>query len=373
MKDGADTLTGHLKGKLGGFSLDVNFEMPMRGVTALFGPSGSGKTTILRCIAGLLKVEGSLVVGGSVWQDDTQRIFRKPHTRPIGYVFQEASLFSHLTVRKNLMYPVQRLSALQKNPDLVFDDVVSLLGVGALLDRNPDGLSGGERQRVAIGRALLSQPRVLLMDEPLSALDRGAKEEILPYLEALHESLDIPILYVSHDIGEASRLADRMIVLSKGEVVAEGSIDDVLQRLDLRPETGRFEAGVVLKAKVSSLNADYQTTRLDLDGQTITIPGADLPVGQEIRLRIRARDVSLATEKPVGISIRNILSGTISEIVEETDSAFAETLIDIGGSRIRARITREALAEMQLQSGMPVYALVKSVSFDRRTMVALRG
>lgn len=373
MTNTAGSLSGYFHGALGAFSLDVDFTMPMRGVTALFGPSGSGKTTILRCIAGLSRMQGRLHVDGSIWQDDEDRIFRKPHARSIGYVFQEASLFPHLSVRKNLLYATQRNSTDSFSRSLAFDDVVDLLGAGALLDRDPGSLSGGERQRVAIGRALLSQPRILLMDEPLSALDRGAKEDILPYLESLHETLEIPILYVSHDIGEASRLADRMIVLSKGRVAAEGSIDDVLQRLDLRPETGRFEAGVVLRARVASTKATYQTTQLDLAGQNITIPGVDLPVGQEIRLRIRARDVALATERPQGISIRNILSGVIDEIVEEPNSAFAETLINLGGPRIRARITREALSEMKLQTGMPIFALIKSVSFDRRTMVALRG
>ncbi len=369
----AESLTGSFRGSLGDFSLDVRIDMPMRGVTALFGPSGSGKTTILRCVAGLSRMAGHLTVGGSVWQDDDNGVFRKPHTRAIGYVFQEASLFPHLSVRQNMLYAAKGRTSGESVRGLAFDDVVDFLGARSLLDRNPAGLSGGERQRVAIGRALLSQPRLLLMDEPLSALDRGAKEEILPYLESLHEALDVPVLYVSHDIGEASRLADRMIVLSKGRIAAEGTIDDVLQRLDLRPETGRFEAGVILRAKVISNNPDFLTTQLDLQGQSLTIPGTDLPAGQEIRIRIRARDVALATERPVGISIRNVLSGTIDEIVEEQDSAFAETLIDLGGPRLRVRITRDALAELQLTVGMPVYALIKSVSFDRRTMVAVRG
>lgn len=373
MTVGPEMLQGSFKGSLGSFSLDVDIGMPMRGVTALFGPSGSGKTTILRCVAGLSRMAGRLTVGDAVWQDDAGRVFRKPHKRPIGYVFQEASLFPHLSVRQNMLYAAKRKPVGEATNGLAFDDVVDLLGAGDLLDRDTSSLSGGERQRVAIGRALLSQPRVLLMDEPLSALDRGAKDEILPYLESLHETLDVPILYVSHDIGEASRLADRMIVLSKGRVAAEGTIDDVLQRLDLRPETGRFEAGVILRARVVSNNPDFLTTQLDLQGQTLTIPGTELPIGQDIRVRIRARDVALATERPVGISFRNILSGSIDEIVEEQDSAFAELLIDLGGQRLRARITRDALSELQLKVGMPVYALIKSVSFDRRAMVATRG
>lgn len=340
----------------------------MRGITALFGASGSGKTTVLRCMAGLQRLRGRLTVGPDVWQDDSTNIFRKAHRRPVGYVFQEASLFPHLSVRRNLLFGARRGTPDHANGSLDFDDIVALLDVGHLLDRSPAALSGGERQRVAVGRALLSQPRLLLMDEPLSALDRSTKDELLPYFETLHQELSIPILYVSHDIGEVVQLADRMVVLAGGRTVAEGPIVDILERLDLQPATGRFEASVVLTARVSAQDATYHLTRLDHHGQIVTIPSVDVPVGEEVRLRVRARDVALSNEKPSAMSIRNIFAGTVVEVREEPDTAFAETLVDIGGGRLRARITREAVADLALAPGNPVYALVKSISFDRRTL-----
>ncbi|MDJ0948319.1 MAG: molybdenum ABC transporter ATP-binding protein [Alphaproteobacteria bacterium] len=371
MTDGAATIDAKFAGTLGSFSLDLAFEAPMRGITALFGPSGCGKTTVLRCMAGLNRLPGRLSVGGEAWQDDAQGMFRKPHQRPIGYVFQEASLFPHLSVRRNLFYGSRRAERNGGRGVLASQDVIDLLGIGHLLDRAPTALSGGERQRVAVGRALLSQPRLLLMDEPLSGLDRMTKEEILPYLEALHNSLSIPIIYVSHDIGEVARLADRVILLSAGRRVADGPVTDILERLDLQPATGRFEAGVVLTARVVEQDAAYSLTRLDHHGQSIALPFVDIGVGEEVRLRIRARDVSLATRKPEGISIRNVLSGTIVEIVEEPRTAFAEALVDIGGGRLRARLTREAVSDLGLEVGMPVFALIKSISFDRRSLSAV--
>ena len=337
----------------------------MRGVTAIFGPSGCGKTTVLRCVAGLSRMAGRLRVGEHVWQDDATGIFRKPYQRSVGYVFQEASLFPHLTVRHNLKYGARRAGRRRAVSALRFADVVELLGIGALLERGPASLSGGERQRVAVGRALLSQPRLLLMDEPLSGLDHGAKEEILPYFEALHETLSVPILYVSHDLREVARLADTMVVLASGRKVCDGPIHEILERLDLSPWDGDFETGVVLYARVAAQDQQFRMTRLDHHGQAISIPAADLRLGEEVRLRIRSRDVALATAKPQDISVRNVLSGTIIEIAEDPETAFAEVLVDIGGGRLRARITRDASAELGLASGKPVYALVKSISFDR--------
>ncbi len=339
----------------------------MRGITAIFGPSGCGKTTVLRCMAGLSRMAGRLRVGEEVWQDDGTGVFRKPYERSVGYVFQEASLFPHLSVRKNLEYGAGRAGRSRPASVLRFDDVVELLGIAGLLERWPAALSGGERQRVAVGRALLSQPRLLLMDEPLSGLDHGAKEEILPYFEALHETLSIPILYVSHDLREVARLADTMVVLSAGKQVCDGPIQEILERLDLSPWDGDFETGVVLHARVAAQDREFRMTRLDHQGQLISIPAADLKLGEEVRLRIRSRDVALATAKPQGTSVRNILSGKITEIVEDPETAFAEVLVDIGGGRLRARITRDASAELGLAKGKPVYALIKSISFDRPT------
>lgn len=357
------------KGAVGDFNLDVAFNAPLSGVTALFGASGCGKTTILRCIAGLHRMPGRLTVNGRVWQDDENNLFRPPHKRRIGYVFQEPSLFSHLDVRQNLEYGAKRAPR-NDNPSqaLAFSDVVDLLGMGQLLDRAPAKLSGGERQRVALGRALLSQPRLLLMDEPLSALDRSTKDEILTYLEILNWELQIPVLYVSHDIAEVTRLSDRMVVLSRGGKIAEGSVGEIMERLDLQPMTGRFEAGVVLTARVTAHDDEFKLTRLNLCGQPLKVPTIDVPIGTDIRLRVRARDVSLAARRPEGLSIRNVLSGTVIDLLEEGSTAFAETLIDIGGARLRCRTTREAVAELNLTKGSAVHALIKSVTFDRRSL-----
>ena len=362
---GPDAIEARFEGSLGEFDLDVSFRAPMLGITAIFGPSGCGKTTILRCLAGLRHLPGQLRVGGQVWQDDSERIFRKPYQRSVGYVFQEASLFPHLSVRRNLLYGTQRRSRAQTQPVLGFDDVIDLLGIANLVERSPGDLSGGERQRVAIGRALLSQPRLLLMDEPLAGLDQGTKEEILPYLEALHQELSVPIVYVSHDIREVARLADTMIVLSRGRNVCSGSVHEVLERMDLDLGNDLYETGVVLRARVSDQDPSLRMTRLDHHGQEIVIPAADFRPGDEVRLRIRARDVALATAKPESISVRNILSGTVERVVEDPETAFAEVLVGIGGGRLRARVTRDAVDDLALVEGTPVFALVKSITFDR--------
>ncbi len=362
---GPDVIAARFEGSLGAFDLAVAFDAPMRGITAIFGPSGCGKTTILRCVAGLRHLPGELRVGDQVWQDDSERVYCKPYHRSVGYVFQEASLFPHLSVRSNLLYGYQRRSRARSQPVLGFDDVIDLLGIAGLIERSPADLSGGERQRVAIGRALLSQPSLLLMDEPLAGLDQGSKEEILPYLEALHESLSVPILYVSHDIREVARLADTMIVLSSGNKVCSGPIHEVLERMDLDLGDNVYETGVVLRARVSDQDPALRITRLDHHGQEIVIPAADFRPGDEVRLRIRARDVALATAKPQSISVRNILSGTVERVVEDPETAFAEVLVEIGGGRLRARITRDAVEDLALRVGTPVYALVKSITFDR--------
>lgn len=355
-------------GTIGAFALDFSADIPMRGITALFGPSGCGKTTILRCIAGLYRLPGRLSVGSDVWQNSSHDVFLPPHRRHVGYVFQEASLFQHLPVRENLLYGARRVHGEQATRTIHLDDIVGLLGIGHLLNRSTTGLSGGERQRIAIGRALLSSPKILLMDEPLAALDAERKREILPYIERLPAAFGIPIVYVTHAIDEVTHLADQMIVLAAGRKIAEGSVAQVLERLDLQPTTGRFEAGVVLTCHVVSHDTAFRLTRLDHHGQTIDMPMVDVAVGSEVRLRVRARDVSLATERPKGISVRNILAGSIVQIEEEPDTAFAETLVDIGGSRLRSRITRAAVADLSLTPGKQVFALIKSTALDRRAL-----
>lgn len=356
------------QGALGDFRLDAEFTVPMTGVTALFGPSGSGKTTILRCIAGLTELRGSLEVGDANWQSaDT---FMPAHHRPVGYVFQDANLFPHLSVAGNLKFAEKRASkrsgARATNVD--FDEIVRLLGLTGLINRLPAALSGGEKQRVAVARALLSNPQTLLLDEPLSGLDQAAKAEILPYLERLTETLAIPVLYVSHDIGEVARLADHMVLLHQGRTIATGPIADMLERLDLGPLVEPFEESVLVTAKVTGHDPEFRLTRLTCCDQPLTIPETDLEIGEEVRLRIRARDVALATVRPEGISIRNIFAGQIAEISAKPGQAHAETLVDIGGTRLRARITLEALAELKLTPSTSVFALVKSVTFDGRSV-----
>ncbi len=349
-------------GAVGSFRLDVSFRIPATGITALFGPSGSGKTTILRCIAGLRRLPGRFLIGGESWQDDDRGVFRRPHQRRVGYVFQEASLFPHLSVRGNLRYAVRRAGA---TPTLAFDAIVEMLGLGLLLERAPATLSGGERQRVAVGRALLSQPRLLLMDEPLSALDQRAREEILARFEVLHRALSIPMLYVSHDLAEVARLSDHLVVLAAGTRLADGPVGEILERLDLYPTAQRFEAGVVLDARVAAHDPRYHLSRLRHDRQVITVPRVEAAVGEPVRLRIRARDVALSTRRPRAISIRNVLPGTVAELREQPGTAYAEALVEIGGGRRRARITREAAADLGLRVGSQVFALVKSISFER--------
>lgn len=352
------------------FELDVTHRFGMDGITALFGPSGGGKSTLLRIIAGLEGgAGGRIAFGGEAWLDAGSRIFMPPHRRGVGYVFQDARLFPHLSVEGNLRYAARRSVGIDSPVET--DDVVTALDLRPLLSRRTGSLSGGERQRVAIGRTLLTRPRLLLMDEPLAALDVQRKAEILPYIERLPGRFGVPVIYVTHSIDEVARLAQRMVVLAAGKIVADGPVTEVLERLDLQPATGRFEAGVILTARVVGHDAGFRLTRLDHHGQPIDMPMVDLPIGSEIRFRVRARDVSLATVRPTGISVRNILSGTISRIEEEPDTAYAETLVDIGGAKLRARITRAAVADLALAPGTPVFALVKSVAFDRRALVSL--
>ncbi len=357
---------------LGDFRLAVARDFALGGITALFGASGSGKTTLLHVIAGLApRARGRVAFGNDVWQDDDAGTFVPTHRRGIGYVFQDARLFPHLTVAGNLHYAERR--APRGNGGIGFDEVVAALELAPLLARDVGALSGGERQRVAIGRTLLTRPRLLLMDEPLAALDVRRKAEILPHIERVAGLFDIPILYVTHSVEEVVRLAARMIVMADGEVVAEGPTTEIYERLDLQPLTGRFEAGVVLPAHVRDHDRAYTLTRLDLAGQDLVMPMIDLPAGSEVRIRIRARDVALATRRPEDISIRNILTGRIAEIVEEPDTAYAEVLVVLDGGRdgdghLRARVTRRSVADLHLALGSAVFALVKSVSFDRRIL-----
>jgi len=352
-----------------GFALRFAQTLPLTGITGLFGPSGCGKSTLLRIIAGLEPgAKGRVACAGEVWQAGPGGRFVPPHRRGVGYVFQETRLFSHLTVAGNLAFAERRSRHVESA--IRTADVVEALDLQPLLGRRPAGLSGGERQRVAIARALLTRPRLLLLDEPLAALDYRRKGEILPYVERLPAAFGLPLLYVSHAIDEVSRLAAQLILMANGTKTAFGPTADLLNRLDLQPATGRFEAGTVVIARVTGHDPAFRLTRLDLEGQTLLMPAVDIPEGTLVQLRIRARDVALATTRPTGISIRNIIAGTLLELAPEPDTAFAETLIAVGAARLRARITRAAAAELALAPGQPVLALIKSISFDRRALAS---
>jgi molybdate transport system ATP-binding protein len=350
------------KGTLGKFALDVDFELPMRGIGAIFGRSGSGKTTLLRCISGLTRLPGELIVGSEVWQSDT--IFLEPHHRAIGYVFQEASLFPHLSVRGNLLYGRKRALNSGASEEIRMDDVIAMLDLDRLLERATEALSGGERQRVAIGRALLSQPRLLLMDEPLSALDRSSKQDLLPYFEALHEKLSIPILYVSHDISEVERLADFLVLIGDGRVMRSGPLADVLAESDL-PIAQTSEAATVVDAKVMGFDERYALTELEFDGQKLLVTGRVGEIGRTRRIRIAAVDVSLARERPSQTSILNVLAVRVKSIHELNESQ-VNVVVTVGhgegNTKLLARISTRALETLKFAPGQNIYAQVKSVA-----------
>jgi molybdate transport system ATP-binding protein len=344
-----------------GFTLDVALDLPARGVTALFGPSGCGKTSVLRALAGLERAAGRVAFGDTVWQDDAQGLFVPTHQRAIGYVIQEAALFPHLDVQHNLAYGLKRIASSQRR--IALDQVVDLLGIGHLLQRRPDALSGGERQRVAIARALATSPALLLMDEPLAALDARRKAEVLPYLDRLHEELGIPIVYVSHAIDEVARLADHLVLMDAGRVLAEGLLPDMLARLDL-PVAFGDDAGVVLDAEIGERDAQWQLARLDVDGEACRLWTRDTgqAVGRRVRLRVLARDVSLTRTPQTGTSIGNQLRGTIEAIADDEHPALALVRVRVGTAPVVARLTRRSAHTLELAVGMPVWAQVKTVA-----------
>ncbi|MBF0192131.1 MAG: molybdenum ABC transporter ATP-binding protein [Magnetococcales bacterium] len=340
-----------------GFSLEVDLQCPGKGVTALFGRSGSGKTTLLRAIAGLERVEGGrLVVNGEVWQE--QQLFLPTHRRPLGYVFQEASLFPHLSVRGNLEYGRRRVGGGDASH---FEAIIALLGIEPLLERGTERLSGGERQRVAMARALLTRPRILLMDEPLAALDQERKNEILPYLEQLHAELSIPMLYVSHSPDEVARLADHLVVLEAGRVVGAGALTEMLARLDLPIRLGE-EAGVVLEARVVQRDPQWHLAQVAFSGGTLWVRDKGLPVGHAVRVRILARDVSLALRCVTGTSIINTVSGVVTGLGEDTHPAHCLVGLDANGTPLVARITRRSAAALKLEPHRRVWAQIKGVA-----------
>ena len=353
----------------GGFSLDISLNISgqsaISGITALFGRSGSGKTSLINLMAGLARPDrGRIALGSRVLFDSERGIDLPPEQRRMGYVFQETRLFPHLDVRGNLGYGMKRRG---RNGQLAsFDHVVGLLDLEYLLNRHPDSLSGGEKQRVAIGRALLSNPELLLLDEPLASLDAAHKNEILPFLERLRGDPGIPIIYVSHNMEEIVRLADVMVLISEGRVLANGNVEDLLSRLDLRPLTGRFEAGSVIAATLVGHEKEFGLSRLSFAGGELLAPMVDLPLGTPLRVRIRARDVTLTTRKPSQMGAQNIYHGAIIQMEADTGSR-AEVLLDIGVP-LWARLSAKSAQELKLAVGMRAYAMIKSVAIDGHSL-----
>jgi molybdate transport system ATP-binding protein len=345
--------------RLGDFALDAAFESSGR-LTALFGPSGSGKTTLVNLIAGLMRPQrGRISVDGRVLADTETRTLLPARKRRIGYVFQDARLFPHLTVRQNLGYG--RFFAPRDERYADTGAVVELLGIGHLLDRRPDRLSGGEKQRVAIGRALLASPRLILMDEPLASLDEARKAEILPYIERLRDEAGIPIVYVSHSVAEVSRLATDIVAMRDGRVTAFGPTAAILSRLDLLPEDEIGEGGAVLEMRVAGHDQVFAMTTLRSAVGDIVVPRLAATMGSSVRVRLRARDVMIATEKPVGLSAQNILSGTLASLDPVSDNA-VDVRIDCSGEMVLARITKLSATRLRLEPGQSVFAVVKTVS-----------
>jgi len=342
-----------------GFQLNAEARLPGTGITALFGASGSGKTSLLRCIAGLERAgKGHIEINGERWQDSAKGLFVPPHQRALGYVFQEAALFPHLRVKANLEYGWQRTPAAEQKGEL--NHICDILGIGELLQRYPHQLSGGEKQRVAVGRALLNSPQLLLMDEPMAALDRPRKAEIMPYLERLHAEADIPILYVTHDLEELARIADHLALIENGRILRQGPLAEMFASIDL-PIARDEDAGAIIKTQITQHDDEYHLTHLQFCGGEILVSRIERAVGEPLNIRIHARDVSLALQPPGESSILNVVQATITEMLDQGAGRIMVRL-DAGGTPLLARITHKSQSRLGLEVDMPVYAQIKSVA-----------
>jgi molybdate transport system ATP-binding protein len=348
----------------GEFTLDVNIQAPSSGVLALFGRSGSGKTTLVQALAGLLRSDHArIVIGDTVFEDTSTREFVAPERRQIGYVFQDARLFPHLGVAGNLQFGQRRA---QLKPDSrLWDHVIALLGLEALLRRRVHQLSGGERQRVALGRALLMQPRMLIMDEPLASIDRARRNEVLPYLERLRDEFALPIVYVSHDFDEVLRLADHVVLLEQGRVIAQGDISTMSLDPHLRQIVGSDAIGAVLDGEVDSVSSDGLAI-VRVGGARLSVNKPQVRAGSRVRVQLLARDLILAIEPPRGLSVRNVIEGRVIDLSHDDDDTDL-VRVDIGQAEVMARVTHAATQDLTLRSGRQVWVLVKAVSVRGHT------
>jgi molybdate transport system ATP-binding protein len=347
--------------QLPNFALDTEFDSDS-GVTALFGRSGAGKTTLVNAISGLAKPDsGRVEIDGVCLFDSARGIDQPVEHRRVGYVFQEGRLFPHLTVRGNLNYGFNLARPRERYVE--FGKVVDLLGLESLLERRPGNLSGGEKQRVAIGRALLSSPRLLLMDEPLAALDQSRKREVLRYIARLHEEIKVPIVYVTHSVDEIVQLAETVVLIAGGRVVATGGVGEVMGRADLRAQGVAFEGGTVIEARVVAHDLEYDLATLEFAGGRLSVPGIEAMVGEAVRVRIRSRDISLALSAPADISVLNVLRGSVVDVRPEQD-ARAVVHVRIGETVLTSRITRYSVKRLGLAAGREVYVLIKAVSLN---------
>ncbi|MDH5302263.1 MAG: molybdenum ABC transporter ATP-binding protein [Gammaproteobacteria bacterium] len=345
--------------QLGAFVLDAQLRVG-RGVTTLFGPSGVGKSTVLRCLAGLERAQGRLQVGEQCWQDDARGIFVPTSQRPLGYVFQESRLFAHLTVEKNLRFGMQRVPQAQRFVD--WDEIIALLDIGHLLSRRPEKLSGGEQQRVAIGRALLTSPQLLLMDEPLASLDQARKQEVLPFVRRLREQLQIPLVYVSHSLSEVLQITDTLVLMRDGKTVAAGAISELSTQFAAGRTLGEL-AGAVIETTVLAHDDSFGLTQLDFAGQHLQLPRLQAQVGSRQRVHILARNVGIAVgEPPANTSFLNVLPATVTAVQLPDDVRQPVLLTLDAGAPLLASISHKSLHTLGLQPGINCFAMIKAVS-----------